>query len=134
MNSVISGMLGKLNDAGRDAGRYSSTLSAATGELGTEQSPAELRKLVDSLLAATREMEDRTQSLEKELQKSSEQVTELRHKLDNVHRESLTDPLTGIANRKAFDNALALAEEQAANSDDPVSLLHLRHRPFQEIQ
>lgn len=123
MNSVISGMLGRLNAAGRDAGRYSSTLSAATGELGAEQSPAELRKLVDSLLAATREMENRTLSLEKELQKSSDQVTELRHKLDNVHRESLTDPLTGIANRKAFDNALAAAEEQAATGKDPVSLL-----------
>ena len=123
MNSVISGMLGRLNDAGRHAGRYSSALSAATGELGTEQSPEELRKLVESLQAATREMENRTRSLEKELQKSSEQVTELRHKLDNVHKETLTDPLTGIANRKAFDNALAVAEEQAAGSDDPVSLL-----------
>jgi diguanylate cyclase len=123
MNSVISGVLVRLNDAGRDAGRYSHTLSAATGELGTEQSPAELRKLVESLLAATREMENRTQSLEKELQKSSEQVTELRHQLDNVHRESLTDPLTGIANRKAFDNALAAVEEQVATSPDPVSLL-----------
>ena len=123
MNSVISGMLGRLTDAGRDAGRYSSALSAATGELDGEQSPAELRKLVESLLAATREMENRTHSLEKELQKSSEQVTELRCQLDNVHKESLTDPLTGIANRKAFDNALAAAEEQAASSDDPVSLL-----------
>ena len=123
MNSVISGMLGRLNDAGRDAGRYSSTLSAATGELGAEQSPGELRKLVENLLAATREMENRTRSLEKELQKSSDQVTELRHKLDNVHKESLTDPLTGIANRKAFDNALAAAEEQVANGDDPASLL-----------
>jgi diguanylate cyclase len=123
MNSVISGMLGRLNDAGRDAGRYSNALSAATGELDTEQSPADLRKLVENLLAATREMENRTSSLEKELQKSSQQVTELRSKLDNVHKESLTDPLTGIANRKAFDNALAAAEEQVASGDDPASLL-----------
>ena len=58
-----------------------------------------------------------------ELQKSSEQVSELRSKLDDVHKESLTDPLTGIANRKAFDNALAAAEAAVAESDDPVSLL-----------
>jgi diguanylate cyclase len=121
MNSVISGMLGRLTEVGHDAGQYSSTLSAATGELDTEQSPADLRRLVDSLLAATREMEGRTRSLEKELQKSSAQVSELRSKLDNVHKESLTDPLTGIANRKAFDTALAAAE--AAESNEPVSLL-----------
>lgn len=123
MNSVISGMLGRLNDAGRDAGRYSNALSAATGELDAEQSPVELRKLVENLLGATREMENRTRSLEKELQKSSEQVTELRSKLDNVHKESLTDPLTGIANRKAFDNALTAAEEQVTAGEDPASLL-----------
>jgi diguanylate cyclase len=123
MNSVISGMLGRLNDAGRDAGQYSNALSAATGELDAQQSPEELRRLVQSLQAATREMENRTRSLEMELQKSSQQVVDLRHKLDNVHKESLTDPLTGIANRKAFDNALAAAEEEAAHGEDPVSLL-----------
>ena len=123
MNSVIAGVLGRLNDVGRNAGHYSDKLSAATGELGEDQSPADLRRLVESLLVATREMENRTNSLEKELQKSSDQVSELRSKLDNVHRETLTDPLTGIANRKAFDNALAAAEIAVAESSDPVSLL-----------
>jgi diguanylate cyclase len=123
MNSVITGVLGRLNDVGRDAGQYSDTLSAATGELDADQSPAELRKLVNSLLVATREMENRTKSLETELQKSSDKVSELRSKLSDVHKESLTDPLTGIANRKAFDTALAAAEEQAAQGGDPVSLL-----------
>jgi diguanylate cyclase len=123
MHSVIAGVLGQLNDVGRDASHYSNRLSAATGELHAEQSPAELRRLVDNLLGATREMENRTKSLEKELQKSSDQVNELRTKLDNVHKESLTDPLTGIANRKAFDLALAEAEEQACLGAAPVSLL-----------
>ena len=123
MNSVIAGVLVRLNDVGRDAGQYSDTLSAATGELGADQSPADLRKLVETLLTATRTMENRTNSLEKELQKSVDQVSELRSKLDNVHKESLTDPLTGIANRKAFDNALAAAEASVAENSDPVSLL-----------
>lgn len=123
MSHVISGMLGHLDDVGRDAGRYSNKLSAVTGELHSNQSPDALRRLVDSLLSATRDMEHRTRSLEKQLQKSSEQVSELRCKLDNVHKESLTDPLTGIANRKAFDNALAAAEASLVESNDPVSLL-----------
>jgi diguanylate cyclase len=68
-------------------------------------------------------MEGRTKSLESELQRSSEQVSDLRCKLDNVRKESLTDPLTGIANRKAFDAAL----EAAINRDDgeAVTLLML---------
>ena len=123
MNTVIAGVMGRLNDAGRDAGRYSSRLSAATGELDMNQSPDDLRRLVNNLLTATREMENRTNSLEKELQKSSDQVNDLRSKLEDVHKEALTDPLTGIANRKAFDNALAAAEAAMSEGEDPVSIL-----------
>ena len=69
--AVIDDVLGKLEAAGRDAADYKDTLSAATGELGGERSPADLRKLVDGLIAATRAMEQRTKSLEGELQASS---------------------------------------------------------------
>jgi diguanylate cyclase len=50
-------------------------------------------------------------------------VRELRSKLDNVRKESLTDPLTGIANRKAFDDAVARAVAQMAQEPEAVTLL-----------
>ena len=71
----------------RDAATYQNTLNAATGELGGERSPADLRKLVDGLLTATRVMEQRARSLEGELQASSAQVNDLKSKLDNVRKE-----------------------------------------------
>ncbi len=67
-------------------------------------------------------METRTKALEEELQRSSHEVTELRTKLDDVRRESLLDPLTGIHNRKAFDTELAEAIEQARRTGEPLSL------------
>jgi diguanylate cyclase len=122
MNSVIANVLGRLSDAGRDAGEYSNALSAATGALGGDHSAADMRPLMGTLLAATRQMEKRTKSLEQELQKSSTQVHELRSTLDNVRKETLIDPLTRIGNRKAFDNAIAAAEKQAEGGE-PISLL-----------
>ncbi|MDE3115713.1 MAG: GGDEF domain-containing protein [Pseudomonadota bacterium] len=116
-------MLGKLEKAGRDTVDYGKTLSAATGELGTAQSPAGVRKLVDGLIKATHTMEERTKVLENELQNSSREVTELKSKLDDVRKESLTDPLTGIANRKAFDAELNSAIRQARDNQEPLSLL-----------
>src|SRR4051812_4693499 len=121
IHAVIGTVLGRLEAAGRDAEDYSNTLSAVTGGLNGNQTPADFRKLVDGLLAATREMENRTKSLEGELQRSSEQVTELRSKLDNVRKESLTDPLTGLANRKAFDSALEAVLNRPKG--EPASLL-----------
>jgi diguanylate cyclase len=122
MSQLIDDVMGKLAASARDANAYKDTLSAATGELGGDRSPADMRKLVDGLIAATRAMEQRAKSLEGELQASSQQVTELRDKLADVRKESLTDPLTNVANRKAFDEAVKAAVEAVASGED-VSLL-----------
>ena len=123
MSAKIDDVLTKLETASRETVDYKNTLSAATGELGSDRSPTDQRKLVDGLIAATREMEQRTKSLEDELQASPTQVTELRDKLDNVRKESLTDPLTNIANHKAFDDAVKAAEDAVAHGEEACLLL-----------
>jgi diguanylate cyclase len=123
MGFLIDDILGKLESSARDTASYKNALSAATGELGGERSPADLRKLVDGLISATRAMEVRAKSLEGELQASSQQVNELRTKLADVRKESMTDPLTGIANRKAFDEALMAAALAATRDGEEVTLL-----------
>jgi diguanylate cyclase len=122
MGALIDDVLGKLASSARQAADYKDTLSAATGQLGGDRSPDDVRKLVDGLIAATRAMEQRARSLEGELQASSQQVTELRTKLADVRKESMTDPLTHIANRKAFDDAIEAGRNAAAGGED-VSLL-----------
>ena len=124
MGKLIDDILSKLENSARDAASYKDALSAATGELGGgERSPADVRKLVDGLIAATRAMEIRAKSLEGELQASSQQVNELKTKLADVRKESMTDPLTGISNRKAFDEAVAAATAAVARDGEEVALL-----------
>jgi len=118
MNTVLE----KLASAEQDTVAYGRTLSAASGKLGGGRTPAEMQTLVDGLLGATQAMELRTKTLEAELQRSSHEVTELKTKLDDVRKESLTDPLTGIHNRKAFDLELAQAIELARKNGEPLSL------------
>ena len=42
------------------------------------------------------------------------ELGELRAKVNALSRDSVTDALTGIANRKAFDEALIRLSEEAA--------------------
>jgi diguanylate cyclase len=123
IGAMLDVVLEKLEVAGKDAGEYGRTLSIASSELVEHQSPEGVRKLVDGLLGATRAMEDRSKKLESELQQSSQQVSELKTQLDNVRKESRVDPLTNIANRKAFDDELRTALEDSAESGAPVTLL-----------
>ena len=122
MGSLINDVMDRLESASRDTASYKAALSAATGQLGGERSQADLRKLVEGLVAATRAMEQRAKALEGELQASSQQVHDLRGKLDDVRKESMTDPLTQIANRKAFDEAVKSALSGVAQGET-VSLL-----------
>jgi diguanylate cyclase len=123
MLGAMEAAIDNLKAAGRHTVAYGKTLSDASGGLDADQSPEELRKLVDGLMAATRAMESRTKELEVELQRSSHEVTDLKTKLDSVRKESLTDPLTGIANRKALDNELSQAIEQARANGEALSVV-----------
>lgn len=122
VSASLNDVLRKLEDASQQANDYGETLSAASGELHAHKSPDDLQKLVGGLITATKTMEERARSLENELQSSSEQVGQLKTQLDNVRREALTDPLTGIANRKAFDANLQSAIADAQASGEPLSL------------
>jgi diguanylate cyclase len=123
VTDTVAGVLTRLEAAERDAAKYGETLSAASGQIGDAKSVDGLQKLISGLVTATRTMETRAKDLESELQRSSREVSELRTKLDDVRKESLTDPLTGISNRKAFDNDLRDAIEQSRTSGEPLCLL-----------
>jgi diguanylate cyclase len=62
-------------------------------------------------------------ALEVRLSASKLEITELQENLEVVRTESLTDPLTSLANRKFFDDALATTIAAAHARHEPLSLL-----------
>ena len=113
-----------LNTAGRDHSAYGTALSKASGELDRpDLSETRIKNLIDQVVKATHAMEVRSKTLENEVKASSQEVAQLRVHLESVRREALTDTLTGIPNRKAFDTELKRAMEQAAETGEPMSLL-----------
>ena len=123
VSEILKAATEKLQEAGRDAGDYGRTLSQAIGALDGEKSREELRVFIDRLVGETRKMEARTKTLEQELHQSSQQVDRLKTQLDNVRKESLTDGLTGVANRKAFDAQIVKAITEAREAGEPLALL-----------
>src|SRR5215471_17175262 len=82
-----------------------------------------LRTIIEGLVVATKDMEKTNHALEARLKASKHEICQLQHNLEAVRNESLTDPLTTLANRKYFDLALEKAIADAAKSGDPMSLL-----------
>ena len=75
------------------------------------------------MVGATRLMEARTQELEDRLQTSSQEVAELRLRLEATQRDTLTDHLTGIPNRRSFDMELRSSIDATRESAEPLSLV-----------
>lgn len=62
-----------------------------------------VKEIVDSLVEDTRAMKDVGKKLHTQLKESGGEIKQLRQQLEIAHRYALTDPLTGLSNRHAFD-------------------------------
>lgn len=112
-----------LKQAEEKSGNYGRTLENAATDLNRGLAPEQIRQIVSSLAAATLDMANHNQHLTAELHKSTEEMDALRKRLDVVRLESLTDGLTGLANRRMFDETLRMRIEEARGTRTEMSLL-----------
>lgn len=98
-----------LRQAGARTGAFAGELQAAATGLEAPLDIDALRATVSSLARATRDMAAHSQALEQQLQASSQQLDGLQTTLQEVRLQAVTDALTGLANRRHFDEALRAA-------------------------
>nr|WP_247893909.1 GGDEF domain-containing protein [Azospirillum endophyticum] len=120
---ALGRILEQLGNVGSETERYGNALSGFREELDQPLSLPELRAMIAAIAAETREIVGRQTALQLQLQESSQQLAEMRVSLDSARREALTDGLTGIGNRKAFDLMLQKAMEASARDEQPLSLM-----------
>lgn len=120
----IARVLEHLDNAGDSADAYGNTLKAFSGALEGGKSE-NLAARVAQIASATRLMADQNRDLKAKLEDSSSQINELRHDLESIRQEALTDSLTGVGNRKHFDSALQSIVADTMADDQDVSLLLL---------
>ena len=104
------------------AGSYHERLADATMQVGKAKDGS-LRQTLESLIATAREMENSNQALASQLDTSRQQINQLQQKLEELRCENLTDPLTCLANRQYFDQALQQTIAAANRTVKPLSLL-----------
>ena len=125
IEAALATALNILGDADKGVDRYSDALQAFSGELAHASATSDVRKLVAGVLDETRRMQEQNRALHEQLVSSTGEIAQLREDLESVKREAMTDPLTGLANRKCFDFALQERMRQSFGSGAPVCLLML---------
>ncbi|MAK62073.1 MAG: GGDEF domain-containing protein [Ponticaulis sp.] len=119
----LTAALHALNLAGSRTEEFNDCLDSAASELREEQiDSSRLIDIVTTLSRATHEMSEQNSELTRKLEESSSEINELRTHLESIRTESLTDSLTGIANRKQFDNMLRFRIQESRSLNYPLSL------------
>ncbi len=119
----IDDVMGLITEALGMSSNYDASLGNASENLSRAQGREQIRSVVDALLKSTREMRETNKALENRLAQSKAEISNLQHSLEAIRAESLTDPLTGLGNRKYFDRSIDMALRAAQASGEPLSLL-----------
>lgn len=119
MNQVLA----MIDAASGTTTSYSESLAEASAKLAATSDRDTLRAVIERLIEGTHDMEINNRKLEASLSASRQEIEQLQQNLATMRTESQTDPLTGLANRKLFDGALAKAITEANENGEPLSLL-----------
>ncbi|MFZ1991165.1 MAG: GGDEF domain-containing protein [Alphaproteobacteria bacterium] len=123
VSAEIANVQNILENASRDQTTYGDTLQGVSGQLNKSQDPAKMKAMIDNLVAATRSMVNRSQTLEQRLQQSKDEVNKLQENYDAARAEARTDQLTQLSNRKAFDEAFESALNAAVKNNESLCLV-----------
>ena len=106
--------------------QYGESLHSLSRDLA-QGSPSRARfgEIVSSLVSTTREVAANNRTLEARMRESRGEIEALREKLEATRIEGLTDPLTGLSNRKHFEEMINSVLDQANVRGSPMSLIVL---------
>jgi len=120
-------------DAGLDLTKYSALLKSCTSRLKSADDISNIRKVVRTLLSDTQIMSASNRHVAGVLNERAAEIDDLRAELDRVRQEAIHDPLTGLSNRRAFDERLAESLDQTLKELKSICLLMVDIDHFKEI-
>jgi diguanylate cyclase len=119
----IDDVMNLITDALGMSASYEAHLSGATEKLAATENQDQVKLVVGQLVKSTREMRETNKALEDRLSLSKTEISNLQQSLEAIRAESLTDPLTGLGNRKYFDRSIEMTVQNALETGEPLSLL-----------
>lgn len=108
-------------------------LNTLMTKVNRDMTPQQIHEVVDEILNETRMAINNGELLSERLDTTMIEVNKLKKELEVSQREAKTDTLTGLANRKAFDELVTKVTEDADTSGLDVCLLFCDLDKFKEI-
>ena len=119
---IMANVLKAVESSNTDTANYNIELSTFSSELeNTEE--GEFKSIVSKIVDRTNELREKGESLNKKLETSRLEVEHLKTNLEEVSLQVSLDGLTGIANRKGFDETLKNQLRDSKENNKSLCLL-----------
>jgi diguanylate cyclase len=130
---IVTDIQSEVRLAGGNLSHYCETLEHYADLLDHYSELEDLSTGTQDVLVETRTTERTHQQLDERLATVVTEVESLRKELEQIREESLTDGLTGIGNRKAFDASLQRTIQLAEDKRTPFSVLMIDIDHFKDF-
>jgi diguanylate cyclase len=127
LDNIILKLAESTNLAEESVNQFSQTLNHGEKELVNSSSTPET--IVSYLLLSTRSMQASMEVMRQEIQESRHEIHSLQDRLKSAVEEALTDPLTGLINRKGLSLAIEnqVLSLETSNSYPCLLMLDIDH-------
>jgi len=123
MHRAVDGAVEQLGAVDAELGRFVGVLDDASAALEDLTEPAAVAALVSDLAAETRSTRARSAAAEASISAMKAELEGLRTQVDALSRDARQDALTGVANRRAFDDGLRRMRLDVEDNGAELSLL-----------
>jgi diguanylate cyclase len=130
---VLADVSNSAAEAGQQASRFGTTLEQFSGNLSGSESASGLQLAAAHALRDTRSVQDAVGLLKSRLDDSQNEINQLREQVTRALQDALVDGLTGLSNRKGFDQALSACLSGSEPESQGPSLLMADIDHFKQV-
>lgn len=123
VQAVASEIVELIRGAGIAHKEYNQQLIKQSDTFSSASDLDQVKKIISELVTDTRRMIDENHKLEEKLHDSAHELQQMRNDVVHLQKETLRDTLTGIANRRAFDNELQIRASESVERARPLCLI-----------
>ena len=133
LGSMIMSTHDSISRAEGESKAYEQSLGNVSEQLLQDNNFDSIESIIANLLSETNQMNSISKKLRGELQEANKKIDEMHCEFKRIRHESMTDPLTGLKNRRAFDQEIDELCRQAASDNEHLSLLLVDIDHFKKI-
>lgn len=123
LHQMIITIVGEITELTGQTEKYESLVSNSVAKLSEGSSVQQIRDVVNEIVVETKKIGGVGKTIQHKLKETTYELEAIKKDFEKVKNETLVDFLTGIPNRKAFDEKLAMSIDEALSENDDLSLL-----------